>query len=319
MKIETFDLLEFENANSHDKKLYAKKIDNHLQKIGFLIIINHGISKTCLNNISLVLDIFFNQNENFKKRFQAPYNGYPYGYFVSESETLAKSIGNNTPPDLKESFNGGPIRVPSKNISKEAFDFCYLPTIWPEIENFKKYWEIYYNEMENLAKRLMSVFAISLNLKANYFNKYINNPISALRALNYPKITKKVLPNQQRAGEHTDYGSLTILNSLNSIDGLQVKYEYDWIDVPDIENSFIINIGDLMARWTNDRWSSTLHRVVPKNYSGSRKTLAFFHQPDWDAKINCISSCIDKGIKYSEVKSGPYLMNKFNSTTNKNC
>ena len=73
-----------------------------------------------------------------------------------------------------------------------------------------------------------------------------------------------------------------------------------------------------MARWTNDRWSSTLHRVVPKNYSGSRKTLAFFHQPDWDAKINCISSCIDKGIKYSEFKSGPYLMNKFNSTTNKN-
>ena len=209
--------------------------------------------------------------------------------------------------------------MPSKNISKEAFDFCYLPTIWPEIENFKKYWEIYYNEMENLAKRLMSVFAISLNLKANYFNKYINNPISALRALNYPKITKKVLPNQQRAGEHTDYGSLTILYSLNSIDGLQVKYENNWIDVPDTENSFIINIGDLMARWTNDRWSSTLHRVVPKNYSGSRKTLAFFHQPDWDAKIICISSCLDKGIKYSEVKSGPYLMNKFNSTTNKNC
>lgn len=255
MKIETFDLLEFENANSHEKQIYAKKIDEHLQKIGFLIVVNHSISKICLNNISLVLDIFFNQNENFKKKFQAPYNGYPYGYFVSESETLAKSIGNNTPPDLKESFNGGPIRVPSKNISKEAFDFCYLPTIWPEIENFKKYWEIYYNEMENLAKRLMSVFAISLNLKANYFNKYINNPISALRALNYPKITKKVLPNQQRAGEHTDYGSLTILHSLNSIDGLQVKYENNWIDVPDIENSFIINIGDLMARWTNDRWS----------------------------------------------------------------
>ena len=111
---------------------------------------------------------------------------------------------------------------------------------------------------------------------------------------------------------------MTILHSLNSIDGLQVKYENNWIDVPDIENSFIINIGDLMARWTNDRWSSTLHRVVPKNYSGSRKTLAFFHQPDCDAKINCISSCIGNGIKYSEVKSGPYLMNKFNSTTNKN-
>ena len=84
MEIETFDLLEFENANSHEKKIYAKKIDVHLQKIGFLIIINHGISKTCLNNISLVLDIFFSQNENFKKRFQAPYNGYPYGYLFQK-------------------------------------------------------------------------------------------------------------------------------------------------------------------------------------------------------------------------------------------
>ena len=124
MKIETFDLLEFENANSHEKQIYAKKIDEHLQKIGFLIVVNHSISKICLNNISLVLNIFFNQNENFKKKFQAPYNGYPYGYFVSESETLAKSIGNNTPPDLKESFNGGPIRVPSKIFQKKLLIFA---------------------------------------------------------------------------------------------------------------------------------------------------------------------------------------------------
>ncbi len=70
-----------------------------------------------------------------------------------------------------------------------------------------------------------------------------------------------------------------------------------------------------MARWTNDRWSSTLHRVVPKNYSGSRKTLAFFHQPNWDAKIQCLESCKGERIKHLDVVSGPYLMQKFKSTT----
>ena len=88
-----------------------------------MIVVNHSISKICLNNISLVLNIFFNQNENFKKKFQAPYNGYPYGYFVSESETLAKSIGNNTPPDLKESFNGGQLEYHLKIFQKKLLIF----------------------------------------------------------------------------------------------------------------------------------------------------------------------------------------------------
>ena len=87
---------------------------------------------------------------------------------------------------------------------------------------------------------------------------------------------------------------MTILHSLNSIDGLQVKYENNWIDVPDIENSFIINIGDLMARWTNDRWSSLFTELFQKIILVQEKR--WHHQPNWDA-INCISSCIDKGIQ----------------------
>ena len=82
-----------------------------------------------------------------------------------------------------------------------------------------------------------------------------------------------------------------------------------------VKNSFIINIGDLMALWTNDRWTSTLHRVIPINRNKYRKTLVFFHQPNWDAKIKCLSSCVGEGSKYSEVFSGPYLMKKFKSTT----
>ena len=312
----TFDLINFENSNIIEKNKIASKIDDHLKDIGFLIVTNHGIKSNIIKNISLVLNSFFNEEQKFKNKFMAPYKGYPYGYFMSESETLAKSIGLDTPPDLKESFNGGPIKMPNGKISKEALDFCYLPNIWPDVDNFQNSWKIYYHEMEKLSQRLMSVLAIALKLPSDYFKRFIDNPISALRALNYPLIQKEVLPNQQRAGAHTDYGSLTILLSLDSIQGLQIKNSNNrWVNVPNIKNSFIINIGDLMALWTNDRWTSTLHRVIPIKRNNARKTLVFFHQPNWDAKINCLSSCIGEGSKYSEVISGPYLMKKFRSTT----
>ena len=109
---DTFDLINFENSNINEKNKIASKIDNHLKNIGFLIVTNHGIKSNIIKNISLVLNSFFSKDQKFKNKFMAPYKGYPYGYFKSESEALAKSKGLDTPPDLKESFNGGPIKVP---------------------------------------------------------------------------------------------------------------------------------------------------------------------------------------------------------------
>ncbi len=310
-----FDLGAFEASNFSKQKEIASRIDEQLQSVGFLIVSNHGIECEKINNIWSALINFFNSNQDYKNKVKAPFKGYPYGYLISESETLAKSKGEFTPPDLKESFNGGPLNIP-KGISSDALEFCYLPTIWPNLDNFRKSWEDYYCEMENLSKRLMTVFAIALKLPSNYFDPYIDKPISALRALNYPPINKNILPNQLRAGAHTDYGSLTILLPFDQVDGLQIKdLKGNWIDVPYVKDSFIINIGDLMALWTNDRWTSTLHRVIPRNKSFSRRTLVFFHQPNWDAKIKCLESCKGEGMKHLEVVSGPYLMEKFKSTT----
>jgi len=114
---------------------------------------------------------------------------------------------------------------------------------------------------------------------------------------------------QQRAGAHTDYGSLTILLPQPDTSGLQLKLNGKWIDVPTIKDTFVINIGDLMELWTGGRWISTLHRVVAKPNQPGRKSLAFFHQPDWEAKIYPINA-----VKNEPVISGPYLMEKFLST-----
>ena len=144
---------------------------------------------------------------------------------------------------------------------------------------FKEAWCEYYREMEGLAKRVMSAFAEALDLQPNFFDGYIKNPISALRALNYPATTEVTEEGQQRAGAHTDYGSLTILLPQPGTSGLQINQNGNWLDVPAEENCFIINLGDLMELWTSGRWVSTLHRVVARPHQAQRKSLAFFHQP----------------------------------------
>ena len=288
----------------------ARELDRMCRDTGFLILEGHGVPDQVIEDVWSAAERFFAQDLAAKTAVRAPYPGYPYGYLGPNAEALARSKGEDTPPDLKESFNGGPLSVPP-DASEEAMQFCYQPTIWPELAGFRPAWEAYYRAMEDLAARVMAAFAASLDLPEDYFASFINHPISALRALHYPATTGVPLDKQQRAGAHTDYGSLTILLPQPGSRGLQVAApDGSWVDVPTPEGAFVINIGDLMARWTADRWVSTLHRVVAKPQQPSRMSLAFFHQPNWDAEIRPL----DGSDRYPPVRSGPYLMEKFRST-----
>ncbi len=130
--------------------------------------------------------------------------------------------------------------------------------------------------MESLAERIMSAFAEALGLNSTYFDPYIGQPISALWALNYPATEGLPEVAQQRAGAHSDYGSLTILLPEIGTSGLQIEQNRIWTDVPAPDGCFVINLGDLMELWTSGRWVSTLHRVVAKSNQPQRKSLAFF-------------------------------------------
>ena len=139
---------------------------------------------------------------------------------------------------------------------------------------------------------------------------YIQNPISALRTLHYPATANQAQAGQQRAGAHTDYGFLTILLPQAGTTGLQILHKDEWVNVPILEDYFVINISDLMALWTSQRWVSTLHRVIATPNQPSSQSLAFFHQPDWEAEIMPIFSQETS----ASVRSGPYLMKKFKNT-----
>ena len=307
---DSFDLGGFEAAKRMERRAKAKEIDDICRATGFLVLHNHGVPEAVTADVWQAAAGFFAQSAADKHKVAAPYPGYPYGYLGPNAEALAKSKGEDTPPDLKESFNGGPLATPGNITDADALAFCYQPTLWPDLPGFRPAWEAYHTAMEALAARIMVAFAAALDLPEDHFGRYISAPISALRALNYPATTQMPLDRQQRAGAHTDYGSLTILRPQPGSQGLQIAQDGTWIDVPAPDSAFVINIGDLMARWTADRWVSTLHRVVARPDQPARQSLAFFHQPNWDAEI----TPLDGSDTYPPVRSGPYLMAKFRAT-----
>jgi isopenicillin N synthase-like dioxygenase len=316
------DLAAFQSAEPERKRQMGREVDLICRASGFLAVRNHGIADETIASVWQAARAFFDLPYAAKEAAKAPYPGYPYGYLGPGAEALAKSRGVESPPDLKESFNGGPLSVPPGMTDQEALAFCYAATIWPsEPAAFRPAWEAYYAAVTDLAARIMDVFAVALDLPEDYFRHFIGQPISALRALNYPELSAPPPEGQLRAGAHTDYGSLTILLPEPGSKGLEILTpEGAWREVPPVDGAFVINIGDLMARWTNDRWVSTLHRVVnvPPEEGGlkRRQSLAFFHQPDWFAEIETLPSCLAEGQtpKYEPVLSGPYLMGKFRKT-----
>jgi isopenicillin N synthase-like dioxygenase len=323
MSFPVFDLRAFEEADAAGRAALGREVDAICRETGFLAIANHGVKQTTIDGAWTKAQAFFDLPAGEKQRAAAPYPGYPYGYLGPKLEALAKSKGIDTPPDLKESFNGGPAAVPHGLTDEQALAFCYAPTIWPETpDGFQQAWQAYYAAMEDLAARIMRVFAVALGLPEQFFQLFIDRPISALRALNYPRQDEPPEAGQLRAGAHTDYGSLTILLPQAGSKGLEILTpDGAWTPVPPIPDAFVINIGDLMALWTNDRWVSTLHRVVnpgPEDGGGERRqSFAFFHQPNWDAEIKVLPGCVAPGEapRYTKVLSGPYLMSKFHATT----
>lgn len=316
-----FDLSRFERADAAAKRALGAEVDAICRETGFLAISGHSVPQAVIDAAWTKAHAFFDAPAAVKERARAPFPGYPYGYLGPGTEALARSKNVDTPPDLKESFNGGPLDVPEGLEDPQALAFCYAATIWPDApQGFREAWQAYYRAMEDLAARIMRVFAVALDLPKDFFQPFIDRPISALRALNYPEQAAAPQPLQLRAGAHTDYGSLTILLPQAGSAGLEIfTPEGAWRAVPPVPGAFVINIGDLMARWTNDRWVSTLHRVVNPEGDAARlrrQSFAFFHQPNWDARIDCIPSCLPDGADplYETVLSGPYLMSKFKST-----
>ncbi len=301
-----------------DPAIVGREFDETLREVGFFQIIDHGVPDDVADRCWNVSRKFFDLPLEGKLSVERQDGGL-YGYFPMLAESLAQSRDDKAPGDLKESFNMGPGVVAGYAPTDDTEASLFSPNRWPAaMPELKPSWEDYYSAMSTLANRLMTMFAHGLDLPANFFADKINHSPSALRAINYPQQEVPPADGQLRAGAHTDYGTLTILRQELGRAGLQVRDEKTdaWIDIPPTPGALVINIGDLMARWTNDRWTSTLHRVVNPDagsaVSTRRQSMPFFHNANYSTLVECLPSCLAAGEspKYEPVLAGPHLAGK---------
>jgi isopenicillin N synthase-like dioxygenase len=276
----------------------AEQIRRACEEIGFFTIVGHGISLELRRSVQAEAQQFFDLPQAEKKKAQAAPG---VGYMPFQEETLAATLDQKTPSDLKETLN---LHLPVD------------PASWPA--DLTPVAKQYFDALLDLSHRLMRLFARALDLPEEFFDDKTDRPNVILRLINYPPVGE-AQPGQMGAGEHTDYGTLTILWSEHSR-GLQVRTrDGEWLDVEAEPESFIINIGDLMSNWTNDRWVSTLHRVTPRVNQGRRQSMAFFHNPNPDALIECLPGCFDDAHppKYAPILAGDHLRRKFEKSVGK--
>lgn len=305
-----------------DKTAVARAVDKACRETGFLIIAGHGVPDALIAETERVSHAFFDLPIEEKMKVRQPARDVLRGYIPVSVESLSRSMGVKAAGDLNESLMiGEPDPPAGPYYSGKIGGNHFAPNLWPvHPADLRVTWTAYFHEMERLATEIMRVFALALDVPEHFFDDKIDRHISRIRARYYPPVSAAPddASGPSRAGAHTDYGSLTILKPEAQAPGLQVcGKDGKWTEVPNVPGCFVVNIGDLMARWTNDRWVSTLHRVVvpdsPEARSRRRLSVVFFHNPNYDALVECIPSCRDDGTpaKYDATAAGDYLKAKF--------
>jgi isopenicillin N synthase-like dioxygenase len=324
--VPVIDISPFKNGDAKARKEVADRVEQACEDIGFLVISGHGVPSSIIKEMADTTKAFFNLDVKEKNKVTRPRPEVIRGYGGMETEGLSFSQEEETPPDLKEVFDTGPFDVPNTEYFRgPAAGVHFADNLWPENPaNMEKLYKDYFKRMESLTTDMMHIFATALDEPAEYFDAKLNRHISILRANYYPKLTKPPRAKQLRGGEHTDYTAFTILwqEKTPSV-GLQARsFEGEWLDVPAINDTFVINIGDSLMRWTNDKWISTPHRVVAPPFEVAREhdrlSLVYFVQPNYDSEIKCIESCqsASKPAKYPPVLNGDYLYSKFSAQSN---
>jgi isopenicillin N synthase-like dioxygenase len=315
------DLEPYRRGTAADRVDVARLVDHANRGTGFLAITGHGVDASLIDRMRTVTGAFFALPTEEKLRSVVEDKAANRGYIALGSEALAYSFGEETPPDLVEGFNMG-WEIPDDAAAADprirpVRSTFFAPNVWPdEPAAMRDVWCAYWTAMDDLGHLLMEVFAVALSLEPHHFEPFLGKNVSVLRANHYERRSPEPAePGQLRLGAHSDYGSCTVLLA-DAVPGLQLLVDDSWYDITPPEDGFLVNIGDLLAEWTNDTWHSTVHRVLAPDAGAvgpaRRRSLAFFQQPDWDATIEVLPSCTsaDNPARYRPTSSGEHLMAK---------
>lgn len=313
--VPTIDLGAFSRSGVERAELLSV-VDDTCQTLGFLSVTGHGVPEELIDRMRAVTKAFFDLPMEQKLAYVCPPE-INRGYSPPGAEALSYSLGVETPPDLFQAFNAGAqIHTVDPATRPDHHAGLYADNVWPSSPpEMQEIWEEYLGVASDLAQRMLHVLAAALGLDDEYFSSQADEAPDVVRALDYRKAADTTAaPGQMGLGAHSDYGMCTMLYA-EPVPGLQIMGpDGEWRDVMPVEGAYLVNIGDMLAAWTNDRWSSTLHRVLPPTGTEAvhRRSIAYFHEANPDAMIEPLPSCVDdeNPPRYEPLSAGDHLYNK---------
>lgn len=289
----------------------AAELHEVCSRIGFFYVSDHGVDATLIEQTFAEIKRFFAQPLADKTALAMAHSPIFRGYSGFAEEVLDPSLEG----DLKESFNIGVERGDDDPLVQTGTPL-HGPNLWPaHLPGFRDTMEAYFAAMTHLGLTIARGLALSLDIDEDYFARTLDNPMSLLRLLHYPPTKQRQSERQLGAGAHTDYGCVTIL-AQDAIGGLEVRNtDGQWVVAPPIPGTFVINLGDQMARWTNGRYQSTPHRVFNASNT-DRYSIPFFFDPNFHALIECIPTCLAPGDapQYPPIRAGQHIINRYDET-----
>ncbi len=302
MSIPSVDLADFLKGNAIQKNDFVQALGNAYEEVGFVAVKNHGVSDALIEDLYRYVQEFFSLPLDKKKEYEIAGLAGQRGY-TSFGKEHAKG---SDAPDLKEFFQYG--QIARDNFDEEEYpDNVRVKEVLPFNDTFDNA----YRAFEKSGTFLLQAIALYLKLDEQYFDQFVFNGNSILRAIHYPPITIEPA-SAIRAEQHEDINLITLLVGA-SADGLEVLSKSgEWIGVTSLPDQIVVNVGDMLQRLTNNKLRSTTHRVVnPKRelWHTSRFSIPFFLHPKSSMSLKCLDSCIDEQnpIAYEDATAGEYL------------
>lgn len=306
------DISGLSSTKAADRKAVGRELRSVCLDKGFFYIKNHGVSELLIDDVFQEAAAFFALSIEQKAEVDKANSKANRGYEPLQGQTLEPGA----PPDLKEGYYIGPEHSPD-DPRVLAGMFNHGANQWPvRRPNFRTVMQDYLEMMLDLSARMMLGIALSLDLSEDYFAHYCSDVMATVRLLHYPPQPAQARPGQKGAGAHTDFGGLTLLRQDN-VGGLQVwnQAEEVWMHADPVPATYVVNLGDMIARWTNGRYRSTVHRVV--NASGrERYSVPFFYTGNYAHKVECIPTCLAPGEtpKYPPVTVEAHMREMYRKT-----
>jgi isopenicillin N synthase-like dioxygenase len=307
MAVDSVPVIDIAPLRSEDRATARKTADAlcaAASDVGFFYIANHGIARRQIDEVFSLARQFFHASSEQKRDVTVSANHRGW------LEIGAARMYGSKQPDLKESFIWG-LDIDENDADYRAGDRLLAPNRWPDfLPGMRESLVQYFHAAQDCGESLLRAFASGLGIPQDYFVRSFDKPISRGSLIWYPPVRATEGVTALGSDTHTDYGMLTLLCQ-DDVGGLQVKRRNgNWLDVSPIDGTLVVNIGDLLARWSNGRFESTPHRVI-RSDDRERYSIAMFVDPNWDAVLEP-ATIAGEQARYEPVLCADYIAARFN-------